>query len=263
VAEYDEVIPPGQTGKISATLSTKNYRGKMNKSIMVEFNDHLNSKVKLQFICDILGVKILPKSRVYFNVPQGVNTTKELTIATIGESPLTIYAKPSHPNFKYQLEKLTNKKRPLNDTAYWNQYKLSITIPENFPQGRFSGTIALITDSEYDPSIKIYVSGAVNPAVVVSPASIRMITDRKTGGIAPRFVKVTRKHGDGFKISKIITSLQHLKTTISETKEGKQYSIKLVWNNLNSKGSHRGNIVLHTNDKQKPVITIPVFVEVK
>ena len=262
MADYDKVIPAGQTGKIRATLSTKKYRGKIDKTIRVEFNDQLKSKVKLHFLCRIMGVKILPVSRAYFNAKQGVSKTKELIIATIGEGPLTIYARPSNPNFKYQLEKLTKKGRPSSDKEYWKQYKLSITISEKFPEGRFSGTITLITDSEYDPSIKVYVGGVVNPTVVVSPSSIRMKTD-KNGKIAPRFIKVTKKYGEGFKISKIFTSLQHLKTTISETKKGKQYSIKLAWNDLKSKGSFRGNVILYTNDKQKPMITIPVFVKVQ
>ena len=66
MAEYDEVIPPGQSGKILATLNTKKYRGRLNKSIVVSTNDPSQEKVTLYMRCSVLGVKVLPVARVYF-----------------------------------------------------------------------------------------------------------------------------------------------------------------------------------------------------
>lgn len=262
MADYDKVIPPGQTGKITATLSTKNYRGTINKSIVVVSNDPVNPRVKLYLKCSILGVKILPMSRAYFNARLGASQTKEFTIATLGEDPLTVYARSSNPDIKVKLEKVVNETKPSGDSEYWNQYKLFITIPHNFPEGRFAGSITLVTDSKYDPSIKISVSGMVQPDVVVSPGSVRMLTNAN-GEIPSQVVRVTKKLGDGFKISGVIAEPPALKASFTETKKGRQYSIKLDWLDLKSKGGHRGKVVLHTNDEQKPVITIPVYVNVK
>lgn len=262
MAEYDQVIPPGQAGKISATLNTKKYRGRLNKSIMVSTNDPSQEKVTLYMRCSVLGVKVLPVARAYFYKTSGESQTKELEMATIGEGPITIYARPSNPNIVVRLEKLVNTAKPLNKSEYWKQYKLYITIPENFPEGRFAETVTLVTDSEYHSTIKIPVTGQVTPTVVVSPTSVRMRT-AQGGNFPEKNIKVTKKRGNGFKISKVITDPKTLKSQLSETRKGKQYSITLTWTDVTFKGQYNGRIIIHTNDKLKSVISVPVHVTIE
>ena len=262
MADYDKVIPPGQSGKILATLNTKKYRGRLNKSIVVSTNDPSQEKVTLYMRCSVLGVKILPVARAYFYKMLGESQTKELEIATIGEGPITIYTRPSNPNIVVKLEKLVNAPKPVNESEYWKQYKLSITIPENFPEGRFSENVTLVTDSEYHSTIKISAEGEVTPTVVVSPSSVRMRT-AQGGNFAEKSIKVTRKSGNGFKISNVITDPKTLKSQLSETQEGKQYSLALTWTDVTSKGQYNGRIIIHTNDKLKSIISVPVHVTIE
>lgn len=262
MAEYDKVIPPGQTGKILATMHTKNYRGKQTKSIVVVSNDPNNSKISLNLQCSILGIKILPMARAYFNARLGTSQTKEFTIATIGEGPISVYVKPSKPYILAELVKLSEVEKPVANSEYWKQYKLLITIPENFPEGRFAESVTLVTDSQYHPSIKIPVAGVVNPSVVVSPSSLRM-RNNDDGTYPSDTLKVTKNNGDGLKISRVITEPTNLKAELIETKKGKQYSIKLTWTDVESKGQFHGGVIIYTNDKQKSVISVPVFVSIK
>ena len=192
MAEFDKVIPAGQSGKITASLDTKKYRGELEKTIVVISNDLKNPKATVTMQCRVLGIKILPVARAYFNAQSGSSTTEELTIATMGEGPLTIYTSSSNPNVLVKLEKLTDNARPESDTEYWQQYKLLVTIPENFPDGRFAGKVTLVTDSKYDPSVSIPVAGMVHPSVVVSLKKVRMPVD-KDGNITSRIIRVTKK----------------------------------------------------------------------
>jgi len=258
VADYDRVIPPGQTGKIIATVDTKKYRGKLDKTIVVVSNDPDNEKITLHLYCSIIGVKILPATHAYFNAHLGASQTKELTIATLGEGPIDVHAIASKSNIRAQLEKL-NEQKPANVSEYWNQYKLLITIPENFPEGRFSESVSLATNCQYDRVVKIPVAGSVIPTVVVSPGVIRL----NSANHFQRIIRITKKFGTGLRVSQVISDPAQLKTALMETKKGKQYTIKVAWSDTKSKGNFNGQIKIRTNDKQKPFVSVPVHVTIK
>ncbi len=260
VAEYNKVILPGQEGQIFATMNTLKYRGKIDKTIIVVFNDQQHSEVVFHIKCDIMGVRLLPVNRTYFNARAGVNTTKELILATIGEEALTVFVRPSHPNIKTQLVKLENE-MPMHESDYWEQYKLFITISDKFPVGRFSETVTLVANSQYDSSIEIGVAGVVNPAIVVSPTSVRMQKDQK-GMMLPKFVRVTQRFGEELKIKKIISSLSQLKITYTETKKNEQYKLKFEWTDPNAKGTFEGDVTIYTNDSRNPILKIPFYINI-
>ena len=261
MAEFDKVIPPGQTGKITATIDTKKYSGKLNKSIIVISNDPNNEKVTINIKCRVLGVKILPEGRTYFNTYSGQSQTKELTVATIGEGPISANAIASKPNIVIKLQKL-NEEKPNDPYECWNQYKLLITIPENYPEGRFAESVTLATNSEYTSFVKIPIAGAVTPALVVSPSVVRI--NYNSGGKVPqRTIKITKKIGGKFEISNVITGPPQLGAKLEETKKGEQYIVHLSWSDVETKGQFDGKVVIHTNDSRKPVINVPVHIAVK
>jgi len=178
VAEYDEVIPAGQSGKIIATISTKKYQGQLNKSVMVTTNDPQNPKVSLRVRCTIAGIKILPYHRVYMSVTEGVAQTKELKIATIAEDAITVEAISNDPNIQVKLEKL-NSNKPADTRDYWEQYILYVTIPENATRKRISGAITLKSDSKYHPKLFINVNTSVINPLIVSPTMLQLSINKK------------------------------------------------------------------------------------
>ncbi|NIA31221.1 MAG: hypothetical protein GWP06_15095 [Actinobacteria bacterium] len=258
MADYDKVIPAGQTGKIIVTVDTKRFRGKLDKTITVVSNDPDNKRLTLHLYCSIVGVKILPATHAYFNVHLGESQTKELTVATIGEGPVTVHAIASKPNILVRLEKL-NEKKPANVSDYWKQYKILITIPENFPEGRFAESVTLATSCQYDKIIKIPVAGSVIPTVTVSPGTILLNVTNNF----QRTIKITKKFGTGLRILQVISDPPQLKADLIEKKKGKQYTINVTWSDTKSKGSFNGQIKIRTNDKQKPFISVPVHVTIK
>ena len=61
MASFDEVVPPGQAGKIRASIHTQNYRGTVSKSITVEHNDGSQPAQLLTVNLNIVGsVNVLP-----------------------------------------------------------------------------------------------------------------------------------------------------------------------------------------------------------
>lgn len=261
MAEYDKVIPPGQTGKIRAKIDTKKESGKLEKTIVVVSNDPGNEKTVLHLFGSVLGVKILPQNRAYYSTYAGKSQTKELTVATLGDGPITVNAVASKPNIVVRMEP-TNEPKPEGDNEYWNQYKLFITIPENFPEGRFSESVTLATNSEYTPLVKIDIAGSVTPALTVSPTVVRL---NYTGDGKPpqRIIRITRNIGQNFKVTRVITDPPQLTAKLEEKRKGEQFLVNLTWTDLQTKGEFNGKVTIHTNDSRKPVIQVPVHVTIK
>lgn len=67
MASFDEAIPPGQAGKITATVNTEGIRGRIEKSITVTTNDLSRGPVNLRFRADVVGsVEFLPRAGLMF-----------------------------------------------------------------------------------------------------------------------------------------------------------------------------------------------------
>lgn len=62
MASFDEVIPPGQAGKLRATIRTGDLRGPMDRGITITTDDPSQSAVYLGFHLDVIGsVVLLPR----------------------------------------------------------------------------------------------------------------------------------------------------------------------------------------------------------
>ncbi|MBW2182348.1 MAG: DUF1573 domain-containing protein, partial [Deltaproteobacteria bacterium] len=48
MASFDKVIPPGQEGKVTLSVKTKNMSGKFAKSATIKSNDPKNPKLRIK-----------------------------------------------------------------------------------------------------------------------------------------------------------------------------------------------------------------------
>ena len=261
MAKFDKVIPPGQTGRIIAKLNTKSYKGKLSKSVTVISNDPERSTLKLMISCSVMGIKVYPFSRVYFNARVGESQTKELTIQTIGEGPLTMTVEASNPYFKIDLERLTDGPKPVNSADYWDQYKLHVTLPKGFPEGRISETLTLKSNSAYEPTVSIPVSGRIFPSINVNPRSVVMTP--KAGSKAPAaIITVSQASGATLKVSKVMATPPELEARLRPAETRNLFYVDLGWSDSQKKGTHNGTVTIYTNDFFKPIINVPVKVVV-
>lgn len=72
MASFDQAIPPGQVGKVTASMKTENYRGQVEKSITVTTDDPTKSVVNLRIKANVVGsIVILPRPGLAF--PTGLS----------------------------------------------------------------------------------------------------------------------------------------------------------------------------------------------
>ena len=251
MAEYDSVIPPGQTGKIIAKLKTKSYRGKVRKSIRVVSNDPKEPSRFLSLNCVIRGIKMFPSSRLYFTVFEGQPQAREITLATVGEDEIKVKIDKGDFDGEISLVKLDQPK-PDDNNEYWNQYKMTFTLPVDEKEGRFNGKIKLSTNSKYDPETELYYLVTVNSSININPQNLNFDDNN-----IQHSVFVNNKFGDDLKILDVKVEPNVIAVEIEQLEPGLQYVLKCKKQNGSEDAPVKGKIQIKTNNHFHSKIVIP------
>lgn len=258
MANYDKAIPPGQEGKITLSVKTKNFReGKFTKSATISSNDpkHPFSKIKLKGeLKKYISVK--PSPRLYLSGYEGDILSKSLKIINNEDSPFRITHVESNIDDKIEYE--------LKPIAEGKEYELMVKTLKGL-QKRSRGKITLTTNIEKKPKLEINVSINLRDELIISPNTLHFgnikITPQPEKPPAKlnltKYLAVRKERGDPIKIEKIIPSSDLVHTRIDTKEEGKRYiiTVSLEKNKL-KKGLIKETLEIHTNYKKRPVVTI-------
>jgi hypothetical protein len=81
VASFDEVVPPGEAGKIKASIHTVNYKGSIGKSITITHDDKSQGPITVSVRAKIVGsVDVLPYPAVQIGRRRGFETAAKLIV---------------------------------------------------------------------------------------------------------------------------------------------------------------------------------------
>ena len=91
VADFDKIIKPGQTGKVTAHVETTNFSGPIAKAVTLETNDASTPNAQLTITAIVKPyVDAFPAGFVRFNMLQGDVDKQTLTIFSEDETPFEI-----------------------------------------------------------------------------------------------------------------------------------------------------------------------------
>jgi hypothetical protein len=164
VASYDEVIPPGQAGKVSATLKTEGVRGRIEKAITVTSNDPARPMLSLRVKAEVVGsVEFIPRPGLAF--PQGMNWdwTSRVILrkdkSESGELSVTEVT-PSVPWLKAVATKV---KEPIPAAeglpeALPGDYILEVTVTDEAPRTQGGFNVKMKTGLPREPEVTFPVS---------------------------------------------------------------------------------------------------------
>lgn len=155
MASYDRVIPPGGEGKITLSVRTKGYEGKIHKTARVETNDPRMKTFTLGLRA-FVQVPIYVKPRyVRLNGRENVSVTRSVEIMAGLDKPLTL--EPSQFNLE---GKVTYK---VEEIDKGRKFKVSFT---NIPgvAGSYRGSLNLKTNYDEKPVLNIGIRGRFKKA---------------------------------------------------------------------------------------------------
>lgn len=261
VAEYDQRIPPGGVGTIRARLDTTAYTGQVSKEITVTTNDPTRPVIHLTITAQVKPhVQVLPSDRYYARIYEGESITHEFTLYSNDPQPLKITS-VSDSSHKLKLELLPAqvpvKGRPKQTKP---GYRLRVTIPKDLPPRVFASTVTVETNNRHEPRINLTISGVVLKEITASPSTLYFVI-RNEKERPTRVLSVTKRNGT-FRITKVDVGGLPLKVKISNPHAARSCRVEFTYTGGWKPGFINGMVVLYTNNKDQPMIQVPVTASV-
>ena len=259
MASFDKVIPPGQEGKVTLSVKTKNMSGKFAKSATIKSNDPKNPKLRIKLKGEVKKyISVKPSNRLYLTGYEGDIISKSLKIINHQESQL----------------KLTNIESTMDDKIEYDlkpivagkEFELMVKTNKEL-KGRSSGKIKITTNSEKKPNLEISVSINFRDELTISPSTLHFgkISITPVSGKPParlhltKHLTVSKQRGDPLKIMKVIPGSDFIHAKIETKEEGKRYSIAVTLDKDKlDKGLITETLEIHTNYEKRPVVKISI-----
>lgn len=266
VADFDKIIKPGQTGKVSAAVDTTSFAGPIAKPVTIETNDPTTPTAQLTIHAVVKPfVEAHPAGFVRFNLLQGEKETQSVTLYSEEEEPFQI-VKVEAPQewIKVTTSPITdqNQLAPGVGRAGQTQYKLDFTVGGNDTKlGPIAEKVHIVTNSKHQPDYWISVTGVVRPTFRVEPSAVNF------GEVAPSDLAATRtirfrsnnlKTPDTFVVARAESSLPKVTTAVKPTENKGEYELTLQVAKDATPGDLDGTVKVFTSDKINPTVTIPV-----
>jgi hypothetical protein len=278
VADFDKVIKPGQTGKVTAHVDTTAFAGPIAKTVTLETNDPTTPTSQLTIHAIVKPyVEAFPAGFVRFNLLQGEVDAQSVVLYSEEEEPFAVskIELPIDPKTNEPVkwvcatyEKVAEgDKAPNVGRTGQDQYRVKITVGgPDANLGPLSDKIHIITTSKHQPDYFVSLSGVVRPPFRVDPTVLNF------GEVSPADVAATRmvtvrsnnlKAPESFVVSKAESSIPAVVTSVKPTANKGEYEVSLQISKDAKPGDVDGSVKIYTNDKVNPVVTVPMKATIK
>lgn len=265
VADFDKVIKPGQTGKVTAHVDTTNFAGPISKAVTLETNDPNtpNAQVTISAVVKPY-VEAYPVGYVRFNMLQGDVEKQSVTIYTEEDAPFEILKVESPQEWiKVDTQKLEAANLvPAVGRKGANQYRLDVTVggPEA-KVGPLAEKIKITTNSKHQPEYFVSLSGVVRPPFRVEPTGVNFGEVAPSDSAATRTISIRSnnlKAPGAFAVTKVESGVAGVTANVAPTDKPGEFSVTLQVAKDAKPGAVDGNVTVYTNDTAKPTVVIPV-----
>ncbi len=267
VADFDKVVKPGETGKVTAHIDTTAFAGPIAKTVTLETNDPSTPTAQLTIHAIVKPyVEAYPAGFVRFNLLQGETDSQGVTLYSEEDEPFVIEKVESPVDWiKVDYKKIDDAAQlaPGVGKAGQAQYKFNVTVGgPDAKIGPIAEKVRIVTNSKHQAEYMVSVSGVVRPTYRVDPAN-----GVNFGEVAPSDTAATRavmlhsnnlKAPDLFTVTKAESSTPAVTTAIKQGANKGDYEVTLQIAKDAKPGDLDGTVKIFTSDKVNPIITVPV-----
>ena len=278
VADFDKVIKPGETGKVTAHVDTTAFAGPIAKTVTLETNDPTTPTSQLTIHAIVKPyVEAFPAGFVRFNLLQGDADTQSVMLYSEEDEPfqVTKVELPVDPAtnepvkwVKTTYEKVADAdKAPNVGRPGQDQYKVNITVGgPNANVGALADKVHIYTNSKHQPDYFVSISGVIRPTFRVEPSMLNF------GEVTPNDVSATRmvmlhsnnlKAPESFVVSKAESSVPAIIPSVKPSANKGEYEVTLQIAKDAKPGDVDGAVTIYTNDKVNPVVKVPMKATIK
>jgi Protein of unknown function (DUF1573) len=257
VAKCDELIPPGQTGKIEAELKTSGLGvGPASKGIIVTTNDPTQKTIHLNLKAEIVpAVRLVGRGLSLIALQTETPTVREVLVEARGPESFEITGATFHAD--YATATIDPVPASGDDLRF---YRLRLTIQPSAPTGRHSLTALLATTSKSEPTSLL--TFVCEKGILTTPSTVVLLRDKANPtGPASGNVKLLRREGT-FQITKVDAGDLDVQVRTMTLREGQEYQVVVTSGSLptpSARPRKRHSLRIETDDPTQPSITVPLW----
>ena len=264
VAQFDKVIKPGATGRVTAIVDTASFAGPISKSVTLETNDAAAPTAQLTVNAVVKPyVDAYPAGYLRFSLIEGETVTQSVTLYSEEAEPFRIVSIESpQPWIEVRQRKLGAGEAVAGaGRAGQAQYGLDVTVKDGARIGPLAEKIRIVTSSTHQSEYVLAISGVVRPSFRVEPTAVNFGEVVASGPAATRTVGLRSnnlKAPDSFVVSKAESNLPGVSATVQPIGRAGEYQVTLQVVRNASPGPLNGQVTVHTNDPKRPRVTVRV-----
>ena len=257
VAEYDRTVAPGSTGRVKATVDTRNFKGGIAKSVRVFTNDLSNPQIDLVIKANVkTPFEIVPGYARFIAVYGEPQKTSVQSVWSTERRDLNLLgAQSPYPFVKVSYRQASDDERL--DDADGTQWQVQIELDQDAPVGPLADFVVLTTDNPKLKTMRIPVSGFVRPVMSVTPRFAdfgrRELSEPQTTSLEIRNLSSTEVG-----LGEISTDIAGLEAEIEPLEDGRLYKVLLTLQPGMAKGDFEGQLTISTDSVKQPTIEVSV-----
>lgn len=265
VADFDKLIKPGQSGKITAHVDTTNFTGPISKAVTIQSNDPETPAAQVTISATVKPyVDAYPAGFVRYTLLQGESQTQSVTLYSEDETPFEIvsvttpgdWVKVKHTRIALDSDRIKAGR------AGQNQYKVDVTVGGNStPIGPLTDKVVIKTTSKFQPEYRLSLSGVVRPTYITAPSVLNFGEVAAESGPTERVITVqsnNRAQMDAFKVTKVESTIPGVTAEAKSTEQAGIFEVTVKVGKDAKVGEFDGKIKIFTSDPIKPTTEIPV-----
>lgn len=258
VAEYDEVIPPGGTGRIRAMVDTTSILGPNAKGVTVFTNDAANPRIQLTIKSDVrpfLSVEPGYARFTSFVRHERDQTASQLLSASDFDGLEVLGVESPQAWIEVDYREAEGDER--TDEAAGRQWLIDVTLTRDAPVGPVADQVLVRTNHPVQDTVEIPVSGFVRPVVAVTPS------DLDFGRVDPEEEQqwgiLVRNFGSApLQIEGVRSDVAGLQIQVEPIEEGQRYKLLFTPTPDLGEGRFDGTVEVVTNLPQQATVTVEV-----
>lgn len=253
VAEFDETIAPGASGKVRAVVDTTSFAGPIAKSVAVFTNDPANPKLQLVIKAMVKPYLEVSPGYARWNYVQGeLIEPITQTLVSADDQRFEILEVKSPYDYVQVVQRDVS-------TPQQTRYELDVLLDPQAPVGALREFVEIMVDHPKQKVVQIPLSGFVRPRQHATPKSVEFGELERAHLPQRRIVTFTHFATQGVEVKDVESDITGVDGTISQEDErGHRFKLTLEVGPDAQPGPFSGEVRIHTTDPQLPVYRLPV-----
>ncbi len=253
-----KVVPPGGSGEIKVSFSSKSFQGEIKRSVQVFSNDPDKGTYILNIKSNVRAfIEANPNNVDFGSLKNGETVSRKIAVKNLTNEPLTIKeVKTDLKDIKIgEFEKEIN---PNEETT------INLTLTSSSSPGNFFGNIEITTSQHSDRKLIVAATGKVLGDITLTPDNIYFGIVKK-GGKSEQKIKIANNSSTAIKLLDVKSNLEFIRLNFNEKTLLPKENIELILSLLPAapSGSFNGRIEIKTDSKVQPLVSATLYGVVK